>query len=62
MHHKRAAMSSVYSDLGIMVVGGILEDYSVTNSCEMYNIGEDSWKKVSSLSEPSMNASLSLFN
>lgn len=37
-------MSALATDFGILVVGGIFENFEVTTSCELYNVGEDEWK------------------
>lgn len=62
MNEKRAGMAALSTDLGIVVVGGILENYQVTNRCELYNISTDEWKQIQSLSEPSMNSCLVQWN
>ena len=46
MNNKRAGMSAVWTDLGVLVVGGILENFEVTQCCEIYNIASDEWKEV----------------
>lgn len=46
MNDKRAGMAALSTDLGVIVVGGILENYQVTNRCELYNISSDEWKQI----------------
>lgn len=58
MTKKRAGMAAITTDFGIFVVGGIQENFEVTSTCELYNVAEDIWTEMSSMSEPSMNASL----
>jgi len=41
MNYKRAGMSAITTDFGILIVGGILENLEVTTTCELYDVGED---------------------
>ena len=61
MKNKRAGMSCIYSEKGIFIIGGILEDFKVSKKCELYDIEKNEFVDISDLKEPSMNSSLSLF-
>lgn len=61
MLNKRAGMASITTDFGILIVGGILDNFEVTSSCELYDIGEDNWTQISNMKEPVMNSSLCLW-
>ena len=41
MREKRAGMSAIHTDIGILVVGGILENFEITPTCELYDISQD---------------------
>lgn len=43
MNKKRAGMSAIFTNNGIFVVGGILENLEVTTTCELYVVGDDEW-------------------
>lgn len=62
MNLKRGAMSCIYTSFGILVVGGVLDNYQTTTSCELYDIDKNRWSEVAQLSEPVMKASLTLIN
>ncbi len=55
-------MTSVYTDFGIFVIGGILDDFKVTPTCEYYDIEKDVWSEIAPLNKPSMNSAVCVLN
>lgn len=49
MIQPRGAMSCLYTPFGILVVGGILDNFQTTNKCELYDIDKNEWMEVASL-------------
>ena len=62
MIYPRAGHGLVYTPNGIMAVGGITKNSTITETCEIYNIDENKWYQIASLNEPTMNSTLCLFN
>ena len=58
----RAGHGIIYTPNGIMAVGGITKNQTITETCEIYNVDENKWYQIASLREPTMNSALCLFN
>ena len=61
MKNARAGMSSIYTNYGIFIIGGILDNFKVSKKCEIYDVEKNEFYEICDLNEPSMNSSLSLF-
>ena len=46
MNYKKAGASAIYTCFGILVVGGIFDDFQVSKKCELYDIANDEWKEI----------------
>ena len=62
MNKARAAHSVLAITGNILVVGGITDTLTVTDSCELFNFEEEKWFEIGGLNEACMNSTLCLIH